>query len=842
MENQDQEKDEQVNNAEIAKNDIGQLKEVKIVEEMQNSYLNYAMSVIVARALPDVRDGLKPVHRRILYAMNEIGLTHSAKYRKSATVVGEVLGKYHPHGDSPVYDAMVRLAQDFAMRYPLVDGQGNFGSIDGDPPAAMRYTEARMAKIADELLSDIDKKTVVWVDNFDATKKEPLYLPGKLPNLLLSGGSGIAVGMATNIPPHNLNEVCEAIIHLINNPEATLEDLMQFIKGPDFPTGGAIFDINEIINAYATGKGRVVMRAKAEIEEDKNSRLKIIVTEIPYQVNKSQLISRIATLVKDKKLEGISDLRDESDRSGMRIVIELKRDGRPQNLLNQLYKHTSMQMAFNVNMVALVEGTPQTLTLKQILTEYIRHRQDVITKRTQFELDQAKARAHILEGLKIALDHLDQVIKTIRESADAEVAKTNLITRFKLSEIQAQAILDMQLRRLAALERKKIEDEYKDVLKNINYLEDLLAHPKKILAVIESELKDLIEKYGDDRRTRVYKQAIGDFSEEDLIPSENVIITVTETGYIKRSPIDTFRTQLRGGKGVAGATLKEEDTISALYLANTHDNMMFYTNKGRVFQIKVYELPEGSRISKGQAIINLINIEQGELVTSMFNVPKTVKSGFIFMGTKKGIVKKTNLHDFANIRRSGIIAINLNSGDSLNFVKLTTGNDSIIMATRKGQSIRFSEKDVRSMGRATAGVMGIRLAKNDEIICTNVAPDEGELLVVTEKGLGKKSRILDWPLQKRAGSGVKAAEVTNRTGEIMAAQVICKEDQDVIITSKAGQVIKLPIKDIPLLTRQTQGVILIRLTKSEDSVSAVTTIKKELKQKAKDSKIKQKKG
>lgn len=829
----EQDKTEQLNNEATDNNDIGQLKDVQIVEEMKTSYLNYAMSVIVARALPDVKDGLKPVHRRILYAMNEIGLTHSAKYRKSATVVGEVLGKYHPHGDGPVYDAMVRLAQDFAMRYPLVDGQGNFGSIDGDPPAAMRYTEARMAKISDELLADIDKNTVEWIDNFDATRKEPVYLPGKLPNLLLSGGSGIAVGMATNIPPHNLNEVCDAIIHLIDNPEAQLEELMKFIKGPDFPTGGAIFDINEITAAYATGKGRIIMRAKAEIEEDKGNRFKIIVSEIPFQVNKSQLISRIAALVKDKKLEGISDLRDESDRSGMRIVMELKRDSRPQNLLNQLYKHTSMQLSFNVNMVALVDGTPQTLTLKQILTEYIRHRQDVVTRRTQFELEQAKARAHILEGLKIALDHLDAVIKTIRESADAEVAKTNLMSRFKLSEIQAQAILDMQLRRLAALERKKIEDEYKEILKTIAYLEDLLAHPKKILGVISSELADLKEKYGDERRTRVYKQAIGEFSEEDLIPSEDVIVTVTETGYIKRSPLDTFRTQQRGGKGVSGATLKEEDAIAALYLANTHDNMMFFTNKGRVFQIKVYELPEGSRIAKGQAIINLINIEPGELVTSMFNVPKSVKSGFIFMGTKKGVVKKTNLAEFANIRRSGIIAINLASGDSLNFVNLTSGSDNIIMATRNGQSIRYSENDVRQMGRATAGVMGIRLGKEDEVICTNIAPNEHELLVVTENGLGKKSRISDWPMQKRAGSGVKAADVTGRTGKVMAAKVISKDDQDVIITSKGGQVIKLPLKDVPLLTRQTQGVILIRLAKKDDSVAAVTTIRQEPKKESK---------
>jgi len=825
MENpNDQERDE-----EQSENSIGKLKDVKIVEEMQRSYLDYAMSVIVARSLPDVRDGLKPVHRRILYAMNEIGLTHQAKYRKSATVVGEVLGKYHPHGDAPVYDALVRLAQDFAMRYPLVDGQGNFGSVDGDPPAAMRYTEARLAQIASELLADIDKNTIDWVDNFDATRSEPKVLPGRLPNLLLSGGSGIAVGMATNIPPHNLIEVADSIIHLINQPDSSLEDLMKFIKGPDFPTGGAIFNINEIIAAYSTGKGKIVMRAKAEIEEDRGGRFKIIVSEIPYQVNKSQLIARIAQLVKDKKLEGISDLRDESDRSGMRIVIELKRDARPKNLLNQLYKHTSLQMAFNVNMVALVNGTPQTLNLKQILTEYIRHRQDVVTRRTKFDLEQAQARAHILEGLKIALDHLDAVIKTIRQSKDADAAKVNLVRKFKLTEIQAQAILDMQLRRLAALERQKIEDEFKEVTKTIAHLMDLLGSPKKILGVIETELKDLKEKYGDNRRTRVYRQAVGDFSEEDLIPAENVIVTVTETGYIKRAPTDIFRTQLRGGRGVTGATLKEEDTISRLYLANTHDNMMFFTNRGRVFQIKVYELPEGSRISKGQAIINLVNIEQGELVTSMFNVPKEIKKGYIFMGTKKGVVKKTNLEDFANIRRSGIIAINLGAGDSLNFVTLTAGVDEIILVTRLGQSIRFSEKGVRQMGRATSGVMGIRLRASDEVICTSKAPKDAELLVVTERGFGKKSKVSDWPLQGRAGSGVKAAEVTSRNGKVMAAKVIEKDDQDVVITSKNGQVIKLPIKDVPLLTRQTQGVILVRLSNKEDVVSAVTTIKKEVK-------------
>ena len=803
---------------------FGKIEEVEIVDEMQRSYLDYAMSVIVARALPDVRDGLKPVHRRILFAMHELGLTHSAKYRKSATVVGEVLGKYHPHGDSAVYDAMVRMAQDFAMRYPLVDGQGNFGSVDGDPPAAMRYTEARMAKISDELLEDIDKDTVKFIDNFDATRQEPQPLPGKLPNLLLNGSSGIAVGMATNIPPHNLVEVCDAISHLIENPEAGVEQLMKYIKGPDFPTGGAIFDIAEITSAYATGKGRVVMRAKAEIEEDKNGKLKIIVSELPYQVNKALLIAKVAELVRTKKLEGISDLRDESDRRGMRIVFELKRDAKPKNLLNQLYKHTSMQLAFNVNTVALVNGTPQTLTLKQILTEYIKHRQNVVTRRTKYELDSAKKRAHILEGLKIALDHLDAVIKTIRESRDSEVAKRNLMKKFKLSEIQATAILDMQLRRLAALERKNIEEEYKKLLATIASLESLLASPKKVLTVIDKELQEIKEKYGDERRTRVYKQGVGNFSEEDLIPSEQVIVTVTKEGYIKRSPTSTFRTQVRGGRGVSGLTMKDEDSVANIFSANTHDSIMFFSNKGKVYKIRVYDLPEGSRYAKGQAVVNLIEIEQGESVTSIINVPKNVKTGYLFMATKKGIVKKTALEDFANIRRTGIISINLQPKDELSWVTLTSGKDNIIMVTKAGMSIYFSEDNVRRMGRPTAGVVGIRLKSGDELINMAKASKENEILVVTEKGLGKKSKLSYWPKQRRAGSGVKAADVTNRTGKVMAALVLSENDKDFIITSKMGQTIKSPLKDLPILTRQTQGVILVRLSNKSDVVAAVTAI------------------
>ncbi|OGY25429.1 MAG: DNA gyrase subunit A [Candidatus Woykebacteria bacterium RBG_16_39_9b] len=816
-------------NGPTTENNLGQLIPIEIIEEMQRSYLNYAMSVIVSRALPDVKDGLKPVHRRILYAMYELGLSYEAKYRKSATVVGEVLGKYHPHGDSPVYDALVRLAQNFAMRYPLIDGQGNFGSVDGDPPAAMRYTEARMAKIASEMLSDIEKNTILFADNFDGTRKEPIVLPAKLPQLLLNGSSGIAVGMATNIPPHNLNEVCDAIIHLIENPEDAVEDLMKFIKGPDFPTGGSIFDVNEIRQAYATGRGRIVMRAKAEIEEASSGKFAVVISELPYQVNKSQLVARIAQLVKEKKVEGISDLRDESDRKGMRVFIELKRDSRPKSILNNLYKHTAMQLAFNVNMVALVNGVPGTLTLKQALTEFIRHRQQVVTKRAEFDLNAAKNRAHILEGLKIALDHLDAVIETIRRSKDADIAKVNLMNKFKLTDIQAIAILDMQLRRLAALERQKVEDEYKAVLKTISYLEDLLSSPKKILAVIIKELTELKDKFGDERRTRVYANPIGEFSEEDLIAKEQVIITITRAGYIKRSPTSTFRTQGRGGRGVSGVTMKEEDTVADIFSANTHDSLMFFTNKGRVFQIKVYELPEGTRFSKGAAIVNLIDLEQDELVTSILAVPKMEKNklGYLFMATKRGVVKKTPLREFEHIRKSGMIAINLVKGDELSWVKLTSGDDYMILVTNKGMSIKFSEKDVRPMGRATSGVIGIRLKSADNVITMDKATEKQELIIVTEKGLGKRSKISDWPKQGRAGLGVKAAEVTSRTGNLVAANVIGKEDKHLIITSKMAQVIKLPIKDVPVLTRQTQGVILIRLSAKEDVVAAASSIQKE---------------
>ncbi len=812
--------------------DIGKILQVEITSEMQKSYLDYAMSVIVARALPDVRDGLKPVHRRIIYAMQRLGLTHSAHYRKSATIVGEVLGKYHPHGDVAVYDAMVRMAQDFAMRYPLVDGQGNFGSVDGDSPAAMRYTEARLESISDALLWDLDKNTVDFVDNYDGSHKEPVFLPAVLPNLLINGASGIAVGMATNIPPHNLNEIVDATTHLMNNPEASVEDLMEFVKGPDFPTGAQIFDVTEIISAYATGRGKIMMRAKAEIEETKSGRFQIIVTEIPYQVNKATLVTRIAELVKDKKLDGISDLRDESDRKGMRIVIELKKDSRPKSILNNLYKYTSLQQSFPVNMVALIEGTPQTCTLKLILSEFIKHRKNVITRRSQFELDEARKREHILEGLKIAVDNIDAIIETIKKSKDQQDAKVNLMAKFKLSEIQTLAILDMQLKRLAALERQKIEEELAMVREEIAYLVDLLAHPEKILEVAKSELEKLKEKYGDPRRTKVFKQKIGEFSEEDLIPNETTIVTFTEGGYVKRQDPGSFRTQRRGGKGISGITTKSEDIVSQLFVAQTHDNLLFFTDKGRVFQLKVYEVPESSRVAKGGAVVNLIDLQQGEKVLSVLPIKKQsskdAKDQFVIMATKHGVIKKTAITAYESIRRSGIIAIKLTPGDQLSWARLTTGDDMVFLISKKGMSIKFKETDVRPMARDTMGVRGIKLKTGDELIGMDAIDKtslKAELLVVTEKGIGKKTEISAWPLQLRGGVGVKAANLAEKTGSIVTAQILTKDDEGIIITSQKGQVMRTTLRSVPKLTRDTQGVIIIRL-KPDDKVAATTIVKK----------------
>lgn len=840
--------------------DIGKINQSEIITEMQKSYLDYSMSVIVARALPDVRDGLKPVHRRILFAMHQIGLHHSAKYKKSASVVGEVLGKYHPHGDASVYEAIVRLAQDFSMRYQLVDGQGNFGSVDGDPPAAMRYTECRLAGIADEILLDIEKETVDFLPNFDGTIDEPTYLPAKLPNLLLMGSEGIAVGMATKIPPHNIKEVIDAITLLIDKSkiekappvedetvtlergvkslftfEVTVDELMEHITGPDFPTGGAIYDINEIKSAYATGRGKIVMRGKAEIEDIGQGKSAIIITELPYQVNKAQLVMRIADLVKDKQIEGISDLRDESDRRGIRVWVELKRDARPKQVLNNLFKHTALQTTFPVNMVALVDNTPQTCGLKLILEEYIKHRHDVIRRRSEFELRQAKAREHILEGLKIAVDHIDEVISIIKKSKDAEEAKGKLMKRFGLSEIQTTAILDMQLRKLAALERQKIEDELAMLRETIAYLEDLLTHPEKILIVIKEELAKLKEKYGDERKTKVYKSKVGEFSEEQLIANEDVIITMSESGYIKRLARSTFKMQERGGKGVIGMTTKEEDTIDKIISAQTHDNMLFFTDRGRVYQVRVWDIPESTRQAKGQAVVNLINTEAGEKVTSVLTYSlkraeqKEKGVEYILMATKNGTIKKSKLSEYENIRRSGIVAIKLEKGDELIWAKLTSGSDDILLVSHDGKSIRFAEGEVRPTARDTMGVRGILFKGDDVVVSVDVINDEtkkGDFLTVMEKGIGKKTAIKDFPKQKRGGQGIKVAEVKDKTGKVVVSQIVPEDCDSVILTSTKGQVVKLPIDSVPRLGRATSGVILMRFADKGDTIAAATCLTK----------------
>ncbi|MBI2017835.1 DNA gyrase subunit A [Candidatus Daviesbacteria bacterium] len=805
---------------------IGKIQPAPIIDEMQKSYLDYAMSVIVSRALPDVRDGLKPVQRRIVFAMHEQNLHHTSRYQKSAAVVGEVLKNLHPHGDAPVYEAMVRMAQNFSLRYMLIDGQGNYGSIDGDSPAAMRYTEARLSAIADELLRDISKNTVDFVDNYSGTVKEPTLLPSVIPNLLLNGASGIAVGMATQIPPHNLGEVCEALIYMIEHKEATVEDLMKFVKGPDFPTGASIYDQTEITAAYGTGKGRIVMRAKVEIDETPQGKMQIIVSELPYQVNKATLIARIADLVKDKKLEGIADLRDESDRKQMvRIVFDLKRDAKPQALLNNLYKSTAMQSVFNVNLVALVDGVPHLLTLKHILEEFIKHRQTIIKRRTEFELKEAKAREHILEGLMIAVANIDAVIETIKKSKDAEEARKNLMAKFKLSEIQAVAILDMQLRRLAALERLKIEEELKMVKELIAYLEDLLAHPEKILKVIKDEISKIKEKYSDPRKTRVYQQKVGEFSEEDLVPNEITIVTITEGGYVKRQSPHSFRTQARGGKGVMGISTKETDAVSHIFYTQTHDSILFFTDKGRVFQIKVWDIPETQRAAKGQAIVNLINVEQGEKVTAVLTTRgKGEKAKYFFMCTSRGTVKKTAIEEYANIRKNGLVAIKLDSGDELGWVSPTDGESDVIIVSKKGKSIRFSEKGVKPTHRDTSGVRGIRLGSDDQVVSLNiVGKEEGTLLVIMENGLGKKTATSAWSRQGRGGQGVKAAQITAKTGNIVTAQVLDKSLDTLVLTSTKGQLIKMELKQVPTLQRQTQGVILMR-TRPGEKVAAATTV------------------
>jgi DNA gyrase subunit A len=810
--------------------DIGTVKQVDINGQMRSAYLDYAMSVIVSRALPDARDGLKPVHRRILYAMHDMGIRSNSPYRKSARIVGEVLGKYHPHGDSAVYDAMVRMAQDFSMRYRLVDGQGNFGSIDGDSQAAMRYTEARMARMAEEMLADIDKDTVEFSDNFDGSLQEPTVLPARLPNLLLNGSSGIAVGMATNFPPHNLNEVVAALTHLIDNydrmDEIPVEDLLKFIPGPDFPTGGIIVGDEGIRQAYSTGRGRIVVRGRAHIEEMKGNRYRIVITEIPYQLNKTSLIERIADLARSGKLDEVSDLRDESDRRGMSVIIELKRAAQPKKVLNQLYKYTPLQMTYGAQLLALVNGEPRLLPIKRALQIYIEHRREVVTRRSEYELAKARARSHILAGLLIALANLDDVIQTIRQSADAEVAKERLMERFGLSDLQAQAILDMQLRRLAALERQKIEDEQREVLETIRYLEELLASNEKILGVIKDDLQEVVEKYGDERRTHIAPEASGDFNEEDLIPDEAVLISITQRGYIKRVLAKAFRAQGRGGRGVKGHATRDEDEVVMLVPARTLQTVLFFTDRGKVYSEKVYHIPEADRTGRGIPIVNVLTLNPNENVTAVVVVPDFSEADYCIMATRKGRAKRVELSEFASVRPSGLIAISLDEGDELGWVRLTQGDSEIIMVTERGQAVRFSEKEVRSMGRMAAGVIGIRLDKGDFVTSMEVVEQGGDLLVVTTGGFGKRTPLSEYQQRSRATKGVHTINkrALSKIGLIAAARVVQKDD-DLTIISTNGVVIRTKVKDISQSGRATRGVTLMNLDQG-DSVASLARIAK----------------
>ncbi len=810
------------------------IKNIDITQEMRESYLDYAMSVIVSRALPDVRDGLKPVHRRILYAMWSIGLKSASKYRKSATVVGEVLGKYHPHGDMAVYDSMVRMAQDFSMRYRLVNGQGNFGSMDGDSAAAMRYTEAKLTSIAEYMLYDIEKETVNFVSNYDSTQQEPKVLPAKLPNLLLNGTLGIAVGMATSIPPHNLTELIDGITHLIDNPKADLDDLMKFITGPDFPTGASIFNQVDIKQAYATGKGSIVMRGDADIVEAKGGTHRIVITSVPYQTNKANLIEKMADLVKDKKIEGIKDIRDESAKGEVRVVVDLKKDSYPKKILNQLYKRTPLQTSFHVNMLALLDGIqPRVLTLKMILEEYIKHQQEVITKRTQFDLNKTKERAHILEGLIMALNKIDAVIKTIKKSKDKEQAKTNLIKQFKLTQRQVLAILDMRLQQLANLERIKIETELKEKRKLIKELEAILKSPKKILKVIKDELTEIRKKYGDQRKTRVYKNAVDKFSQEDLIPDESAIIILTKDGYIKRLPPTTFKSQGRGGKGVAGLTTKEEDVVEEIFSTTTHEDILFFTTRGRVFQMKAYDIPVASRVAKGQSIVNFLQLAPHEKVTSVLSIPYLEQYKFLVMATQKGLIKKVPLDKFANVRKSGLIAINLKPEDSLEWVKPSSGKDEIILTSSSGQAIRFKETDLRPMGRAASGVKGIKPKKNARVIGMDIINSNnknGFIFALSHNGFGKLTSLNKYKTQGRGGSGIKTLKVTPKTGSLACSFIVDLKNLpadykgDLIIISAKGQLIRLSLQDVPTLGRDTQGVRLIRLKQASDEVVNVAVV------------------
>lgn len=795
---------------------------------MEDSYLRYSMSVIVARALPDVRDGLKPVHRRILYTMLEEGIRPGGKYRKSANVTGNVMARYHPHGNVAIYDAMVRLAQDWNMRYPLVDGQGNFGSMDGDPPAAERYTEARMARAAEELLGDIDKETVNFVDTYDGERKEPAVLPAKLPNLLLNGQMGIAVGMATNIPPHNLSEVIDATILLIDKPEANLDDLLEHIKGPDFPTGGVVYGHESIRTAFATGRGGVVVRGVADVHETAKGKSQIIINEIPYTVNKATLIEKIADLVKDKKIGGISDIRDESARGTLRIVLDLKKDAYPKKLLNQLYKQTPLQLTFHYNMLALIDGIqPRILGLQDIITEYIKHRQVVVRRRSEFELKKAKARAHVLEGLKTALDHIDEVIATIRASQTAEEAQENLIKKFKLSEIQAKAILAMQLRTLAGLERKKIEDELAELVKIIAGLESILADEQKILKIIKDELSELKEQFGDPRRTKIVPQELGRMSDEDLIPDEQVAVTLTSANYIKRSPIGEYKRQGRGGKGKRGMVTREEDVIEHVVNASTHDFLLFFTNRGRVFRLKTYEVPAASLSAKGIALVNILQLQPEERVSSVINISKGEKEGHLFMATVKGVVKKTPFSQYQNVRSTGLIAINLDSGDELRWITMTDGNNEILISTSLGQAIRFHEKDVRPMGRVARGVRGIRLRAGDEVIGMDIVQKSSHIFVISKFGYGKRTKVDQFTAHARGGVGIRSAVVNKKTGNLIGVKTLTGDSQEVIIISSQGQTIRLGLKDISSLGRATQGVRIMRMNAGDSVVSLALVEKSE---------------
>ncbi len=812
---------------------LGDVRSIRIEDEMRTSYLDYAMSVIVARALPDVRDGLKPVHRRILYTMGEMGLSATSSFRKCAAIVGEVMGKLHPHGDAAIYDALVRLAQDFSMRYPLIDGQGNFGSVDGDSAAAMRYTEARLTAIAAEMLADIDKATVDFADNYDGQHREPTILPAKLPNLLINGSSGIAVGMATNIPPHHLGEIVDAEIALVDDPELTSDDLCAYVRGPDFPTGGSIFryeqqknpitgameTVDAIRQMYAHGHGRVVMRAQVAFEEARRDRIAIIVSELPYQVNKATLLEKIADLVKDKRIDGIADLRDESDRDGMRIYIEIKNDANPHTVLNNLFKHTAMQLAFNLNMLALVDGQPQTLPLKSVIAHHIEHRREIVRRRTEYDLGKARDRAHVLEGLKIALDHLDEVIRTIRASADVETARANLIAGFGLSEIQAQAILDMRLARLAALERKKIEDEYLAVIQLIAELEDILANPSRVLAIIKDELTELKRKYAGERRTRVVDDSSRELTDEDLIADEDVVVTISRRGYIKRQPVATYRRQGRGGKGIIGHVTREEDAVDSLLVANTHDWGLFFTNRGRVFSAKVHAVVDASRQAKGIPIINLpgVQVEAGEVPTATLVVPDFKAGRYLVMATRRGVIKKTPLEQFEKVRSSGIRAITLADDDELAWVGVAAGHDDVIIATALGKLARFAETEVRAMGRDAAGVIGIRLARaGDEVVSMSVVQPERDLLVLTETGYGKRVALSEFRRKHRGGQGVMLIPLEGRkTGRVAAVQQVTEADEELLLISAGGQVVRTQTNTINRYSSGARGVITMRLNEGD---------------------------